>query len=221
LAYITGMVNQHLFVQCEYLLAENRILRSQLPTRLRLSDAQRSTLAEIGQRLGRKYLAEVAFLAKPATIPGTGASLHRNSMAPSGVPIPDDHAFLPIWHARTLGGVMTGSLAPWPTIRTLADDVIPPRFRPVRNAEDHIALSPKGLHDNATQSDVDDGDAAAAGRSESETLVARLIQFDRRDFELLFGRSRQMTKLLPCWAKAEGAIRNPDRWSSECRPVPR
>jgi putative transposase len=68
LAYITGMVNQRLLLQCEYLLAENRILRSQLPTRPRLSDAQRSTLAEIGKRLGRKYLAEVAYVAKPATI---------------------------------------------------------------------------------------------------------------------------------------------------------
>jgi putative transposase len=60
LAYITGMVNQRLLLQCEYLAAENRILRSQLPARLRLSDEQRSTLAEIGKRLGRKYLAEVA-----------------------------------------------------------------------------------------------------------------------------------------------------------------
>jgi putative transposase len=68
LAYITGMVNQRLLLHCEYLAAENRILRSQLPARLRLSDAQRSTLAEIGQRLGRKSLAEVACVAKPATI---------------------------------------------------------------------------------------------------------------------------------------------------------
>ena len=51
LAYITGMVNQRLLLQCEYLLAENRILCSQLPTRLRLPDAQRSTLTEIGKRL--------------------------------------------------------------------------------------------------------------------------------------------------------------------------
>ena len=54
LAYITGLVNQRLLLQCEYIAAENRMLRSQLPTRLRLSDAQRSTLAEIGKRLGRK-----------------------------------------------------------------------------------------------------------------------------------------------------------------------
>ncbi len=56
LAYVTGLVNQRLLLQNEYLAAENRILRSHLPTRLRLSDPQRSTLAEIGQRLGRNEL---------------------------------------------------------------------------------------------------------------------------------------------------------------------
>ena len=68
LAYITGMVNQRLLLQCEYLAAENRILRSQLPVRLRLSDERRTTLVEIYKRLGRKYLAEIACVAKPATI---------------------------------------------------------------------------------------------------------------------------------------------------------
>jgi transposase InsO family protein len=60
LAYATGLVNQKLLLQNEYLIAENRILRSQLPKRLRLTDPQRSTLAEIGKRLGRKALSEVA-----------------------------------------------------------------------------------------------------------------------------------------------------------------
>jgi len=68
LAYITGLVNQELLLQNEYLVAENRILRAHLPSRLRLSDPQRSTLAEIGKRLGRKALAEVARVAKPDTI---------------------------------------------------------------------------------------------------------------------------------------------------------
>ena len=45
LAYITGLVNQRLLLQCEYSAAENRILRSHLLSRLRLSDPQRSTLA--------------------------------------------------------------------------------------------------------------------------------------------------------------------------------
>jgi putative transposase len=67
-AYITGLVNQRLLLQCEYLAAENRILRSHLPSRLRLSNPHRATLAGIGKRLGRKCLAEVACIAKPDTI---------------------------------------------------------------------------------------------------------------------------------------------------------
>jgi len=68
LAYVTGLVNQRLLLQCEYLIAENRILRSHVSGRLRISDAERSTLAEIGKRLGRKCLAEVACVDKPETI---------------------------------------------------------------------------------------------------------------------------------------------------------
>jgi putative transposase len=56
LAFITGMVNQQILLQNEYLAAENRILRAHLPTRLRLTDPQRSTLADIGKHLGRRAL---------------------------------------------------------------------------------------------------------------------------------------------------------------------
>ena len=68
LAYVTGSVNQELLLQNEYLAAENVILRAKLPSRLRLSDPERATLAEIGKRLGRKALREVACVAKPDTI---------------------------------------------------------------------------------------------------------------------------------------------------------
>src|SRR3954447_21938288 len=68
LAYVTGLVNQELLLQNEYLAAENRILRAHLPPRLRLSDPERETLAEIGKRLGRRALAQVACVAKPDTI---------------------------------------------------------------------------------------------------------------------------------------------------------
>ena len=68
LAYVTGSVNQELLLQNEYLVAENRILRAKLPSRLRLSNPERVTLAEIGKRLGRKALREVARVAKPDTI---------------------------------------------------------------------------------------------------------------------------------------------------------
>jgi hypothetical protein len=50
------------------LAAENRILRAQLPACFRLLDMERTTLAEIGKRLGRKALAQVACVAKPDTI---------------------------------------------------------------------------------------------------------------------------------------------------------
>src|ERR1700675_2707597 len=68
LAYLTGSVNQELLARNEYLAAENRILRAKLPSRLRLSNSERTTLAEIGKRLGRKALREVASVAKPDTI---------------------------------------------------------------------------------------------------------------------------------------------------------
>src|ERR1700689_3994066 len=68
LAYVTGTVNQELLLQNEYLAAENLILRAKLPSRLRLGDPERATLAEIGKRLGRKALREVAGIAKPDTI---------------------------------------------------------------------------------------------------------------------------------------------------------
>ena len=58
LANVTGSVNRELLLQNEYLAAENRILRAKLPTKLRLSNPERGTLAKIGKRLGRKVLAE-------------------------------------------------------------------------------------------------------------------------------------------------------------------
>ena len=60
LAYITGSVDQELLLRNEYLAAENRILRAQLNGCMRLSDAERATFGEIGFRLGRKALSEVA-----------------------------------------------------------------------------------------------------------------------------------------------------------------
>lgn len=68
LAYVTGMVNQQLLLQNEYLLAENRILRAHLPSRLLLTDPERSTLAALGKRLGRIWLEPIASAAKPDTI---------------------------------------------------------------------------------------------------------------------------------------------------------
>jgi putative transposase len=63
-------VDQELLVRNEYLAAENRILEAQLNGRLKLSDGERAALGEIGYRLGRKALAEVATVSKPDTCRG-------------------------------------------------------------------------------------------------------------------------------------------------------
>ena len=70
LAYITGTVDQELLLRNEYLVTENRILRSQIKGRLRLSDGERKALGEIGQKLGKQALKEVAKIVKPDTILG-------------------------------------------------------------------------------------------------------------------------------------------------------
>ena len=68
LAYISGSVDGELLLRNEYLVTENRILRAQIKGRLRLTGGERKTLAEIGKRLGRKALEEVASIVKPETI---------------------------------------------------------------------------------------------------------------------------------------------------------
>ena len=68
LAYVTGSVDEELLRRNEYLVAENRILRGQIPGRVNLSDGERRTLASIGKRLGRQALAEIASIVRPETI---------------------------------------------------------------------------------------------------------------------------------------------------------
>jgi putative transposase len=68
LAYITGSVDQELLHRNEYLVTENRLLRQQIKGRIRLSDAERKTLAEMGKKLGKQALAEVAHIVTPDTI---------------------------------------------------------------------------------------------------------------------------------------------------------
>ena len=61
-------MDQELLLRNEYLAAENRILRAKMSRRLRFSDAERETLGEIGFRLGRRALSEVATAAQLDTI---------------------------------------------------------------------------------------------------------------------------------------------------------
>src|SRR6266403_5718739 len=68
LAYLTGTVDQELLLHNEYVVTENRILRNQIQGRLRLSTGERTALAEIGQKLGKQALEQVATIVKPDTI---------------------------------------------------------------------------------------------------------------------------------------------------------
>ena len=70
LAYISGSVDEELLLRNEYLVAENRILRNHVQGRLRLTDGERRTLAEIGKQLGKRALDDVASIVKPETILG-------------------------------------------------------------------------------------------------------------------------------------------------------
>jgi hypothetical protein len=68
LAHITGSVDAELHLRNEYLEAENRLLRKQLPGRVPLTHGDRRALAALGQQLGRKVLEEIATVATPNTI---------------------------------------------------------------------------------------------------------------------------------------------------------
>src|SRR5262245_39510257 len=69
LASITGSVDEELRLRNAYLAAENRVMRHQIKARrVQLTHAERKTLAEMGQKLGRQALEEIATVAKPDTI---------------------------------------------------------------------------------------------------------------------------------------------------------
>jgi putative transposase len=67
LTYITGSIDQELLRCNEYLTAENRILRTQIQGRVRLTDGDRKTLAEIGKRIGKQTPADDGRLGFPNT----------------------------------------------------------------------------------------------------------------------------------------------------------
>jgi hypothetical protein len=85
LAYVTGTVDQELLARNEYLATENRIMKAQLNGRLKLSDAERGALGEIGHRLGRKVLGDGATVARPDPILGWIASSSPTSTKPGGL----------------------------------------------------------------------------------------------------------------------------------------
>jgi len=68
LAALIGWLDQRERQAVAYLIEENRILRSHVRDRLRLTDEERRRLARHGHRLGRRRLGEVATIVTPDTI---------------------------------------------------------------------------------------------------------------------------------------------------------
>jgi hypothetical protein len=85
LAYVTGTVEQELLARNEYLAAENRTMKAQLRGRLKVSDAERGALGEIGHRLGRKALADVDALAAPDRPAPAHSAPTARSVGPSHI----------------------------------------------------------------------------------------------------------------------------------------
>ena len=77
LGSVTESVDEELRLRNAYLVAENRILRQQINGRMPLTDSDRKALAEIGHKLGKKVLAEIATVATPDTI----LAWHRQCVA--------------------------------------------------------------------------------------------------------------------------------------------
>jgi hypothetical protein len=65
---ISESLNDHLRLHNDYLMVENRIRRRQIDGRVQLTDNECQELAEIGAKLGKKALEEIATVAKPDTI---------------------------------------------------------------------------------------------------------------------------------------------------------
>jgi len=79
LASTTRSVDEELRLRNAYLAVENRLLRHHITGRVQLTDAERTTLAELGQKLGKKALAEVATIVQPETI----LAWHRTGISPT------------------------------------------------------------------------------------------------------------------------------------------
>lgn len=107
LANVTGSIGEELRLRNEYLVTENRILRSKIKGQLRLKDEERRQLAKIGKQPGRKALEAVATIVKPDTILRWHAKLvaqkfdgFRNRRSAGRPPVPPEVEALILRFAR-------------------------------------------------------------------------------------------------------------------------
>lgn len=79
---ISESVNDHLRLRNDYLVAENRILCQQINGRVRLTNSERKELAEIGAKLDKKALAQIATIATPDTVLAWNRKFADQKVAP-------------------------------------------------------------------------------------------------------------------------------------------
>ena len=118
LAALVGWLDQRQQDAVAYVIEENRILRSHLSGRIRLTNEERRRLARHGHRLGRRRLGEVATIVTPDTIFGGIDSSSRVSgrTRRSGAVVvlvcwPRFGAWSCGWPKRTRRGATPGSSA--------------------------------------------------------------------------------------------------------------
>ena len=68
IATVARLLCRELTLQNEYLLLENRTLKSKIPGRLRFTDEERRSLSEAALAMGRSLMKEVVGIVKPETI---------------------------------------------------------------------------------------------------------------------------------------------------------
>jgi putative transposase len=84
IATVARLLCRELTLQNEYLLLENRTLKSKVPGRLRFTDEERRCLSEAALAMGRSLMKEVVSIVKPETILAWQRRLERRKWDYSG-----------------------------------------------------------------------------------------------------------------------------------------
>ena len=80
IATVARLLCRELTLQNEYLLLENRTLKSKVPGRLRFTDEERRCLSEAALAMGRSLMKEVVSIVKPETILAWQRRLEQKKM---------------------------------------------------------------------------------------------------------------------------------------------
>jgi len=88
IATVARLLCREVTLQNEYLLLENRTLKSKVPGRLRFTDEERRSLTEAALAMGRSLMREVVSIVKPETILAAAAGAEEMGLQPATEPRP-------------------------------------------------------------------------------------------------------------------------------------